>query len=111
MSSVALLPASYLHQEEEADLGTPCDLPRISTFGDHTKADTPRTLSMADRARALYDQLTWANCQLSVVFLLFVVLRAMDRVFNKRVIDRMKSALQRPTRAPAAFLCSTTDRR
>ena len=102
MSSVALLPASYLNAEEEADLGKmPCsdDEPRFraSTF-DHTRVETPRKRTIADYARAVWAQLTWANCQLSVVFLLFVVLRAMDRVFNKRVIDRMKSA-QRAHRA------------
>ena len=33
--------------------------------------------------------LTWERCQVGVIFTLFVILRAMDRVFNKRVNDRM----------------------
>eukprot|EP00937_MAST-01D_sp_MAST-1D-sp2_P001722 g1722.t1 len=32
---------------------------------------------------------TWENSQVAIVFILFVTLRAMDRVFNKRVADRM----------------------
>ena len=36
-----------------------------------------------------YEQLTWENSKLAVIFTLFVVMRAMDRVFSKRVVDRM----------------------
>jgi len=36
-----------------------------------------------------WEQLTWENCKLAIVFGIFVVMRAMDRVFSKRVVDRM----------------------
>eukprot|EP00966_Prymnesium_polylepis_P327420 7383307-Prymnesium_polylepis.1 len=61
---------------------------RSSTF-EHTRVEpTPQKASATQQVR---ERLTWEKCQLSVVFVLFVVLRAMDRVFNKRVIDRMKN--------------------
>ena len=37
----------------------------------------------------MWEQLTWENTELAMVFILFVVMRAMDRVFSKRVVDRM----------------------
>lgn len=37
----------------------------------------------------LWARMTWKNMQVSIVFLAFVTLRAIDRVFNKRVLDRM----------------------
>ena len=37
----------------------------------------------------MWEQLTWENTELATVFILFVVMRAMDRVFSKRVVDRM----------------------
>lgn len=36
-----------------------------------------------------WEQITWENSKLGVVFSVFVVMRAMDRVFSKRVADRM----------------------
>ena len=39
--------------------------------------------------RNVTGSLTWENSQVAVVFVLFVTMRAMDRVFNKRVNDRM----------------------
>lgn len=39
--------------------------------------------------RRIASYLTWDRMQLTIVFTLFVILRAMDRVFNKRVADRM----------------------
>ena len=51
--------------------------------------DDKRPKSCTDRIRSAVRALTWERCQVGVVFCLFVVLRAMDRVFNKRVNDRM----------------------
>ena len=39
--------------------------------------------------RRIANYFTWDRMQLTIVFMLFVILRAMDRVFNKRVADRM----------------------
>ncbi|GAB5359038.1 hypothetical protein AAMO2058_000510200 [Amorphochlora amoebiformis] len=36
-----------------------------------------------------YSRITWENSQVSLVFLAFVTLRAIDRVLYKRVLDRM----------------------
>ena len=36
-----------------------------------------------------WEELTWENSKLAVIFAVFVVMRAMDRVFSKRVVDRM----------------------
>ena len=50
----------------------------------------PSSLSRAERRKEAWRWLcTCEKCQLSLVFGLFVLLRAMDRVFNKRVNDRM----------------------
>jgi len=45
--------------------------------------------TLRQRIREAKARLTWDNCSLAVVFSLFVVMRAADRVFSKRVADRM----------------------
>ena len=44
---------------------------------------------MSQWYRNVSSSLTWENSQVAIVFMLFVTMRAMDRVFNKRVNDRM----------------------
>eukprot|EP00966_Prymnesium_polylepis_P199799 4630583-Prymnesium_polylepis.1 len=45
--------------------------------------------TLKERMREAKAKLTWDKCSLAVVFSLFVVLRAADRVFSKRVADKM----------------------
>ena len=62
-------------------------MPLIPQVG--PRKGTGRREALRQSAARLWSQMTWENSQLSVIFILFVVMRAMDRVFSKRVVDRM----------------------
>ena len=73
-------------------------LPEVSEVLE-TKQEEDRTCR--GKLLAFWRQLTWERCQVGVVFMLFVVLRAMDRVFNKRVNDRMVNSTEVSGSAPS----------
>ena len=64
--------------------------------------NAPNPLSLRARLALLID-----NSTLAIVFGVFVVMRAMDRVFSKRVVDRMANyqlMCSHPPTTPTPFL-------